>query len=123
MKKKILIIDDEERIRKIYTRLFRAIGSGIFEVLEAENAEEATEVLIREKLDLVLLDIKMPDIDGVRLYEIIKEFNPNLEIVVASVYPIEEQKRLIPYASAYYDKSEGPIKLLDKVSSTLISHT
>jgi len=121
MKKKILIIDDEERIRKIYARLFQAIGSGIFEVLEAENAEKATDYLIREKLDLVLLDIKMPDIDGTRMYEIIREYNPNLEVVVASVYPVEEQKRLLPYASAYYDKSEGPIKLLEKVSSTLVS--
>jgi len=121
MKKKILIIDDEERIRKIYTRLFQAIGSGVFEVLEAENAERATDYLIREKLDLVLLDINMPGIDGTRMYEIIREYNPNLEVVVASVYPVEEQKKLLPYASAYYDKSEGPIKLLEKVSSTLVS--
>src|SRR5262245_23551091 len=106
MKKKILIVDDEERIRKIYTRLFQAIGSGIFEVLEAENAERATDYLIREKLDLILLDINMPEIDGARLCEIIKEYNPNLEIVVASVYPVEEQKRIIPFANAYYDKSE-----------------
>lgn len=123
MKKKILIIDDEARIRAIYVRLFKAIGSGIFEVLEASNAEEATDYLIREKLDLVLLDLKMPRIDGTRMYDIIKEYNPGLEIIVASVYPIEEQKRLLPYASAYYDKSEGPIKLLEKVSSTLVSHT
>jgi DNA-binding NtrC family response regulator len=120
MKKNILIIDDEERIREIYARLFHAIGSTIFEVFEASNAEEAKEIIFRERLDLILLDIKMPRIDGIKMFEAIKEVNPRLEIVVASVYPIEKQKKLIPFADSYYDKSEGPIKLLEKVTARLL---
>ena len=120
MKKNILIIDDEQRIREIYTRLFHAIGSTIFKVFEASNAQEAKEIMIRERLDLILLDIKMPRIDGIQMFEVIKEHNPRMEIVVASVYPIEKQKKLIPFADSYYDKSEGPLKLLEKVTSRLL---
>ena len=122
MRKRILVIDDEMQIRKIYVRLFQAIGSRVFEVIEAANATEATNYLIREHFDVVLLDIKMPGVNGLEMFEVIKEYNPKLKVIVASVYPIEIQKNVIPYAEDYYDKSQGPFKLIEKVASTLFPH-
>ena len=120
LKSKILIVDDESRIREIYRRLFRAIGSRIFDLIEAASAEEAVEILIRQDIDLILLDINMPEINGCTLFDIIKEYNPHAEIIVASVYPIDQQKRLIPFAKDYYDKSQGSLKLIEKVTTALV---
>ena len=115
--KKILIIDDEDRIRDIYSRLF--VQAGII-VRRAKNATEATNIMIREDIDLILLDIKMDGIDGKALFDFIKEYNPEGKVIISSVYPIEKQRRLIPLALDYYDKSEGPVTLLEKVVNTLI---
>jgi DNA-binding NtrC family response regulator len=115
--KKVLIIDDEERIRDIYVRLF--VQAGII-VRRAKDAQQATNILIREEIDLILLDIKMPEVDGRTMFEIIEEYNPKAKVIVSSVYPIEKQRRLVPRALDYYDKSEGPLKLLEKVLNTLM---
>lgn len=114
--KKILIVDDEKKIRKIYSRLLRGEG---FEVIERSNAMEASETLVREKVDLVLLDIKMPEVDGSILYEVIQLFHKRVKIIVISVYPLEEQKRLITEAADYYDKSQGIDILISKINKVL----
>jgi two-component system response regulator FlrC len=115
--KKILIIDDEDRIRDIYARLF--VQAGII-VRRAKNATEATNIIIREDIDLILLDINMGGIDGKTIFDVIKEYNPEGKIIISSVYPVEKQRKLIPRALDYYDKSEGPVTLLEKVVNTLI---
>jgi DNA-binding NtrC family response regulator len=120
LKKRILIIDDEERIREIYKRYFNAVGASVFEIIETGNAREATEYIIREPVDIIILDIEMPGVDGRVMFEIIKEYNPDLKVIVASVYPIDQQKRLIPFALDYFDKSQGIMKLLAKVSHVLV---
>lgn len=115
--KKILIIDDEERIRDIYCRLF--VQAGII-VRRAKNATEATNIMIREEIDIILLDIRMAVVDGREMFDIIKEYNPQGKVIISSVYPVEKQRELIPKALNYYDKSDGPIKLLEMVVNNLI---
>jgi two-component system, response regulator, stage 0 sporulation protein F len=115
--KKILIIDDEERIRDIYVRLF--VQAGII-VRRAKDAQQATNIIVREDIDLILLDIKMPMVDGRTMFEIIEEYNPRAKVIVSSVYPIEKQRKMVPRAIDYYDKSEGPLRLLEKVLNTLM---
>lgn len=115
--KKILIIDDEDRIRDIYSRLF--VQAGII-VRRAKNATEATNIMIREDIDLVLLDVRMAVVDGRTMFDIIKEYDPLGKVIISSVYPVEKQRELIPKALDYYDKSDGPIKLLEMVVNNLI---
>ncbi len=115
--KKILVVDDEKRIRDIYIRLL--VESG-FIVRQAASAQEATNILIREPIELVLLDIKIPKINGKEIFEILKEYNPRIKVIIASVYPIEKQKQVIPQATDYYDKSHGPFMLLDKIANVLV---
>ena len=114
--KRVLIIDDEERIRMLYTKLF--VTAGIL-VRQAGDARQATNIMIREDLDLVILDIKMPGVDGKTMHEIIKEYNPALKVIISSVYPVDKQKAIIPCAWGYYDKSQGPVVLLEKISKVL----
>lgn len=122
MKKRVLIIDDEERIRKIYKRFFNMLGSNFLDVIETSNATEATNYIIREKVDIVILDIKMPKVNGMSMFEVIKEYDPALRVIVASVYPIDQQKKMIPEASDYFDKSQGPMRLFEKVCGILLKH-
>lgn len=115
--KKVLIIEDEQRIVDIYVRLLVSAG---FIVRFANTAQRATNILVCEEIDLVLLDIKMPGISGQTIFEIIEEYDPNIKVIVSSVYPIEKQKELIPRAYNYYDKSEGSMNLLAKVQNSLL---
>ncbi len=114
--KTILIVDDDQKMRGIYTRLLTSEG---FKVEEASNADAANEVLKRKKTDLVLLDIKMPEIDGGTLSRVIKMFHGQVKIIIASVYPVEEQKRLIEEAHGYYDKAQGVEMLLSEIRKVM----
>ena len=110
--KRILIIDDERRIGQSYTVLLTEEG---FEVKHASSAQEATNLLIREHFDLVLLDINMPGVGGKVMYEIVREYDRHMKVIVSSVYPIEEQVQSILGASAYHNKSQGVDILLTKI--------
>jgi len=114
--KKILIIDDEQRIGQSYTRLLSEEG---FEAKYASGAKEATNFLIREPFDLVLLDINMPEVDGKAMYEVVREYDRHMKVIVSSVYPIEDQIQSILGASAYHNKSQGVDILVAKIKEVL----
>jgi len=111
---RLLVIDDEAHIRDTYNRLFRHYG---FEVLTASNATQANEMLVQNKIDIVLLDIKMAEVDGSVLFGLIRTFHRNIKVVVSSVYPVDEQKERIEGADAYFDKSDGKDVLLGIIAS------
>ena len=110
--KTILIIDDEKRIRKIYVKVLAREG---FSVLEAAGAEAAYEILLSTTVDVILLDINMPEVDGGILYKIIDSFIHKTKVIVASAYSLENQKMAIKGATDYYDKSDSISTLLEKV--------
>jgi len=114
--KSILVVEDEVKIRKMYKKLLTEEG---FKVLETSNAVDAYEILGKKKVDLVVLDIRMPEIEGNVLYQILNLFHKKNKVLVASVYPVEVQKRLIPDAADYYDKSHGLALLLEKIKKIL----
>ena len=114
--KRFLIIDDEKRIGQSYTRLLSEEG---FEAEYASGAQEATNFLIREHFDLVLLDINMPGVDGKVMYEVIREYDRHMKVIVSSVYPIEEQVQSILGASVYHNKSQGVDLLVAKIKEVL----
>ena len=115
--KRILIIDDEEKIRKAYGFILRAEG---FDVWEAPNASQATfKIISTGHIDLVLLDINMPEVDGIKMREVISEYDSRFKIIVSSVYPIDEQKLTIPDADDYFGKAHGVDILIEKVKKVL----
>lgn len=113
---RILVVDDEEKIRRVYLSLLETEG---YEVFEAPNAIDANEILKREHIDLILLDIKMPEVDGSILYYVMQLFHKGVKVIVTSVYPIDEQKNIIKDANGYYDKSQGTQVLLKKIKKVL----
>jgi DNA-binding NtrC family response regulator len=111
---RLLVIDDEAQIRDTYRRLFWHYG---FEVFTASNATQANELLVQNKFDIVLLDIKMAEVDGSVLFGIIRAFHKNVKVVISSVYSIDEQKERIVDADDYFDKSDGKDVLLGIIAS------
>jgi CheY-like chemotaxis protein len=81
--KKILVADDEMSIRLLYSEELREEG---YEVFTASNGKEALEVVNREPLDLIILDIKMPEMSGIEVLRQIKEKYPNLPVLLSSAY-------------------------------------
>ena len=71
MKAKVLVVDDEKDIRELINFYLNKEG---FEVLEASNGEEALEIFENEYIDLGIIDVMMPVMDGFELVENLKEF-------------------------------------------------
>lgn len=79
MENRILLIDDEEDIRDVLDISLTDIG---YEVLTAENGEEALRIFRAENPPIILSDIKMPGMDGIELLQIIKAENPETEVIM-----------------------------------------
>jgi DNA-binding response OmpR family regulator len=73
-KKKILVVDDDSNISELISVNLRAAG---YDVLNAENGQEALVAVILHKPDLVVLDIMMPQVDG---WEVCKYIRDNSEL-------------------------------------------
>lgn len=68
----ILVVDDSAAIRKILQRVLRQTGMAINEIHEAGDGQQALNVLQGQKVNLVLTDINMPNMDGLQLLAAIK---------------------------------------------------
>lgn len=80
MKKKILVVDDEENIRKSLRMILEYEG---YECIEAESASSSFKAL-QDDPDIILLDIKMPDVDGMEILQEIKKRKPLTEVIMIS---------------------------------------
>lgn len=81
--KKILIIDDEEKLRNLLSRL---IGYEGYEVHESADCAGALKKLAHHEIDVVLCDVKLPDGNGLDLSMKIKENYPDVEIILLTAY-------------------------------------
>ena len=86
---KVLIADDQELIRQ---SLQIVLGTEKdIEVLDAvENGVEVVRAVRREKPDVILMDIRMPEMDGVVCTQIIKENYPNIKIIILTTFDDDE---------------------------------
>jgi signal transduction histidine kinase len=79
MEKTILIVDDEEGIRKVLSIALSDMG---YRVLTAENGAAALRVFKAERPQIVLTDIKMPEMDGIELLRRLKQEQPETEVIM-----------------------------------------
>jgi len=84
----ILVVDDERISRRVAYRILSEEG---YRVLEAESAPEALDVLsqARGRVDLLMLDVVMPECDGVHLGQLVLEEWPDQRILYMSAHPAE----------------------------------
>ena len=82
-KGKILIIDDEEQLRSLLTRIVTLEG---FVVLEAGNLKEATKILAKDHIDVIICDVKLPDGSGVDFVRETRLKLPFIEMILLTAY-------------------------------------
>ena len=116
-KKKILIIDDEPIIREACTRVLE----DNYDVETADCAIEGIKKLDKTNYDLVLLDIKMPKLDGFEALQLIKNQWPDLKVLIVTGYSTEENaiKAVKEGAFGFLEKPFNPSLLLKVVENAL----
>jgi two-component system response regulator PilR (NtrC family) len=86
----LLIVDDEQSMRQLLTLVFERVGH---RVRVAENGRRALELLRAEAADLILSDIKMPDMGGIELLRAAREMLPNVAVIMMTAFATVETAR------------------------------
>ena len=86
----LLIVDDEQSYRQLLSLVFEGNGHTI---RTASNGREAVEMLRQEPADLIISDVKMPDMDGIALLQAVREFLPDVAVVMMTAFASVETAR------------------------------
>jgi two-component system cell cycle sensor histidine kinase/response regulator CckA len=97
---RVLLVEDEDSVRNFAARALSRQG---YEVLEAGTGVEAIEVMEREKgkVDIVVSDVIMPEMDGPSLLKELRKDNPHLKFIFVSGYPDDAFKKSLDENEAY----------------------
>jgi len=114
--KKILIVDDEEHIRMLYKSELEEEG---YEIALASNAHEALGQVEKESFDLIVLDIKMPGMNGIEAMQKIVGKRKNVPIIINSAYPNFKNSFMTWVAEEYVVKSSNLQELKNKIKQLL----
>ena len=83
MPKSVLIAEDEQVLRQSLAELLSAEG---YEVLQAADGKAAYELVLQRPVDVVLTDMRMPEMDGLTLLGHLKQIAPQTPVIVATAY-------------------------------------
>ncbi len=108
---RILIVDDQPRARDSLKALLSTC-LWVGEVREARNGREAVDLVERFQPDVILIDIRMPEIDGLKATLLLKALWPQVRIVALSLYPEHRQDALAAGADAFVAKADAWEQLL-----------
>ncbi len=120
MTQTVLVVDDERNIRLLYEKELREEG---YQVLLAADAKEALAVLERRRPDIVVLDIKMPGMDGIEALGRILARDNTIPVILNSAYSSYQDSFLSWSADAYVIKSSDLGDLKSKIRSLLASRS
>jgi two-component system response regulator (stage 0 sporulation protein F) len=115
---KILIVDDEEHIRYLYSEELSDAG---YDVITAESGHLLMEKIEEEKPDLVVLDIKMVDYNGLDLLQDIRNRFYDLPVVLCTAYDTFKEDMKSISADYYVIKSFDLTELKNKIALALES--
>ena len=120
MTKRILVVEDQEDNRQILRDL---LASADYEMDEAENGQEALDAVVRQRPDLILMDIQLPIMDGYEATRRIKAMPEykNIPIIVVTSYALsgDEGKAREAGCDAYVTKPYSPRQLLARIREHL----
>ena len=117
MSAKILVIDDEPMVCKSCEKIFE----DNYDVTITMSGREGLDRLLQEDFDLVIVDLKMPDMDGMELVKIIKQKRPNTEVVIMTGYSTVETavEGMKLGAAEFISKPFTPDEMLTAVEEVL----
>jgi two-component system response regulator (stage 0 sporulation protein F) len=114
--KTILVVDDMDPIRQLIELELKDDG---YEVLTAANAQDALKLVQTEPLDLVILDIRMPGMDGLEALPRILGLKEGLKVILNTAYSQYQESFMSWAADAYIIKSADLTELKAKVKELL----
>ncbi len=118
----ILVVDDERNMRDTLAEILEADG---YQVETADSGEAAVERCDQRTFDVVLMDVRMPGINGVEAFRRIRSHNPTARVILMSAYTIDDLRRvaLEEGAAALLPKPldlDTVVRLIDRVQDTSI---
>jgi len=120
METNILIIEDHELTRFGLKTAFEACDfiTGIY---EAESAEAGLEILDKKNVDLIIMDLGLPGMDGIEATQRVREINKDIKVVILTSHNDEQEvlNSLKAGANAYCSKEINPKRLIQVVQSVL----
>jgi two-component system invasion response regulator UvrY len=121
-KNRILIVDDQKRARDS----LRALMSTWEQAGEIEEATNGLEAIGQAQIfnpNIIVMDVRMLKLDGIKAAQVIKQINPDVKIVILSMFPEYDQKSMQVCADAFISKGESPERLLAVVQLVAASIT
>ena len=114
----ILVVDDDKNTRMLLKAVLQAENYTVF---TAENGEDALDVMDKEHIDLVVLDIMMPKMDGYAFTKLLRENNNNLPILMVSAkqLPADKQKGFLVGTDDYMTKPIDEVEMLLRIKALL----
>jgi len=118
--KKILVVEDNQINMYLSCRILKSSG---YEVIEARNGEEGVELAIKEKPDLIIMDIQLPGIDGLETTKRIRKSKANgkVPIIALTSYAMagDRKKALKAGCTGYIEKPINPEIFMDEIKKFL----
>jgi len=118
---KILVIDDEESIRSLLDTILRRKG---YDVVLADSGQKGLEVFSRERPDVIVLDLKMPGMDGLTVLQQVRSLAPTQPVIVltgAGTPEAEQQVRALGVTE--FVEKEFSLHHLGDALKRLLMHT
>lgn len=114
---KILVVDDESIVLNSCKRVLEER----FDVMTAGSAQEALEAMEREGVGILLLDVKMPNKDGLSLLKEVKEKWPNVPVIIMSGYATKDMVEEVSRAEAatFIEKPFTPDEIMQAVAGVI----
>ena len=106
---KILLVEDEEAIRILYAEELTEEG---YQVVTCDEGERATKLASELKPDLIVMDIKLGECNGLDLLQTVKQIHPDLPVILCSAFGSFKDDMLSVAADGFVEKSSdlGPLK-------------
>jgi DNA-binding NarL/FixJ family response regulator len=117
---KLLIVDDLEHVRQGLKTLL-SLSEDIEIIGEGVNGFEAIGMALRLNPDVILMDYEMPKLDGMEATKVVKNHNPDIQIVMISIHDsLELKTKAIEAGVAAYENKATPIdELMDKIRNLI----
>ena len=104
---KILVVDDDKSIRETLTNYLKRQN---FEVTSAENGKIALEIVKRKNPDLIITDVRMPEMNGIDLLKNVKEIDSHIQVIIISAFD-DMQSTVQAMQNGAYDYIEKPLEI------------
>jgi DNA-binding NarL/FixJ family response regulator len=115
----VIIVDDQPRARQSLRALL-ATSSVVGSVREAATGVEALQLLEEACPDLVVMDARMPELDGIAATRLIKTKWPSVRVVVLSMYPEYQNEALTAGADAFVMKGDPQVQILSRLAQVTL---